>query len=132
MKRLFPLLILTGFVWSDTLVVEIAGAQQRGDLYVGLYKPSNEFTSFKDSYRHKIIKSPKSKGKLELTFADIPNGEYGVALFEDENGNGKLDRNFLGIPTEGYGLSNNHTTPDFNTAKFKLKQYKKISIKVQK
>jgi uncharacterized protein (DUF2141 family) len=38
-------------------------------------------------------------------FADLPEGEYAVAVFHDRNGNGKLDMNLLGVPTEAYGFS---------------------------
>ena len=29
---------------------------------------------------------------------DVPHGDYGVAVFHDENSNGKMDKNVLGIP----------------------------------
>ena len=41
------------------------------------------------------------------TIEEVPYGEYGVAVYHDENGNGKHDKNFLGIPKEPYGFSNN-------------------------
>ena len=42
----------------------------------------------------------------EWLIEDVPVGEYGIAVFHDENGNGTNDRNFLGIPSEPYGFSN--------------------------
>jgi uncharacterized protein (DUF2141 family) len=33
-------------------------------------------------------------GKLSF----IPYGDYGIAVFHDENSNGKMDKNFLGMP----------------------------------
>ena len=54
-------------------------------------------------------------------FADLPSGEYAVALFHDENDNGRLDR-MAGIPTEGVGFSNNPSLlfgpPRFTAARF--------------
>src|SRR5262245_49789263 len=38
---------------------------------------------------------------------DVPYGDYGVAVFHDENSNGKMDKYVLGIPLEPYGFSNN-------------------------
>jgi uncharacterized protein (DUF2141 family) len=29
---------------------------------------------------------------------DVPHGDYGVAVFHDENSNGKMDKNVFGIP----------------------------------
>ncbi|MFM9979143.1 MAG: DUF2141 domain-containing protein [Sphingomonadaceae bacterium] len=42
----------------------------------------------------------------ELRFADLPSGQYALALIHDENGNGKLDT-LMGIPREGFGFSRN-------------------------
>lgn len=39
-------------------------------------------------------------------FANLPAGEYAVAIVHDENGNNKLDT-FAGIPKEGIGFSRN-------------------------
>lgn len=54
-------------------------------------------------------------------FADLPSGDYAVALFHDENGNGRLDR-VVGIPIEGVGFSNNPRLtfgpPRFTDARF--------------
>ncbi|MBI2367370.1 MAG: DUF2141 domain-containing protein [Deltaproteobacteria bacterium] len=38
---------------------------------------------------------------------DVSYGDYGVAVFHDENSNGKMDKNLLGMPLEPYGFSNN-------------------------
>lgn len=55
---------------------------------------------------------------------EVPFGEYGVAVYHDENGNGKHDKNFLGIPTEPYGFSNNvrgkMKTPGWKETKFSI------------
>ena len=39
-------------------------------------------------------------------FANLPSGQYAVAIVHDENGNSKLDT-FAGIPKEGIGFSRN-------------------------
>jgi uncharacterized protein (DUF2141 family) len=53
---------------------------------------------------------------------DLPHGEYGIAVFHDQNDNGENDRNFLGIPREPYGFSNNVRVkfgpPKWEKAKF--------------
>lgn len=38
---------------------------------------------------------------------DLPEGDYAIAVFLDENNNKKLDTNFLGIPKERFGFSRN-------------------------
>jgi uncharacterized protein (DUF2141 family) len=56
---------------------------------------------------------------------DVPYGDYGVAVFHDENSNGKMDKNVLGIPLEPYGFSNNvritFGPPKWEEAKFTVK-----------
>ncbi len=43
---------------------------------------------------------------VEWTIANLPLGDYAVAVFHDLNGNGLQDRNIVGMPTEPYGFSN--------------------------
>ena len=49
------------------------------------------------------------RGTVAVVLKDLPEGEYAVVAFHDENGNGELDRNVLGIPTEGHAFSNDAT-----------------------
>ena len=56
-----------------------------------------------------------------IVFADLPEGDYAIAVYHDANSNGKMDRNVLGIPTEDYAFSNNAVgkfgPPKFDEAK---------------
>ena len=55
----------------------------------------------------------------EWTIEDTPYGEYGIAIYHDENGNEELDKYFFGLPKEDYGFSNNETIPPkWKNAKF--------------
>jgi uncharacterized protein (DUF2141 family) len=58
----------------------------------------------------------------EAVFENLPEGDYGIAVFHDENKNEKLDFNEVGMPLEGYGHSNNPAkrtgAPDFSETKF--------------
>lgn len=64
-----------------------------------------------------------SHPSLKVQFADLPKGDYAIALFQDANSNGILDKNFLGIPKEKYGFSGKKVfgKPDFSDAVFTLK-----------
>ncbi len=68
--------------------------------------------------------APVSMNSATLEFDDVPAGIYGVALYQDLNGNQELDRNALGIPTEPFGFSNNPTirfsAPTFDDFKFEF------------
>jgi uncharacterized protein (DUF2141 family) len=67
---------------------------------------------------------------------DLPEGEYAISLFHDQNDNKKLDTNLIGIPKEAFGFSNNVLgvmgPPSFDKAKFKaMKSDSKISIELK-
>jgi len=67
---------------------------------------------------------------------DVPYGDYGAAVFHDENSNGKMDKNFLGIPLEPYGFSNGVRVtfgpPKWESAKFFVNSSTKdVSIEVK-
>ena len=96
---------------------------KEGKIYVALYDNENGFLS-----KALVSKSSAINDKLEcsVTFDALPDGEYAVSVYHDENNNGKLDSNFLGIPKEDYGCSNNAKgfmgPPKWKDAKFELKQ----------
>ncbi|MGP1281641.1 MAG: DUF2141 domain-containing protein [Parasphingopyxis sp.] len=58
-----------------------------------------------------------------VRFANLPSGDYAIAILHDENGNSRLDR-FAGIPREGIGFSRNPRfsfgPPRFSSARFTL------------
>jgi len=60
-----------------------------------------------------------------VVFDSIPNGNYAIICFLDENDNKRLDFDMnSGRPTEYFGISNNPTLfgpPQFNSAKFEVK-----------
>jgi uncharacterized protein (DUF2141 family) len=68
--------------------------------------------------------TPVVKGTASITFANIPEGEYAISVFHDENNNKKIDTNMVGIPKEGVGASNNAKgrlgPPRYDDAKFEL------------
>ena len=63
-------------------------------------------------------------GKAVVQFVGLPEGDYAVSVFLDENGNMKLDANVFGVPTELYGFSRNARSalgpPQFADAAFRV------------
>ncbi len=90
---------------QNTLSVKINNiASTHGKVNVAVYNSDDTFLSF-----DKVLKAHSvsaHKGSVELTIADLPAGEYALAVFHDENDNGKLDTNWLGIPKEKVAFSN--------------------------
>jgi len=50
-------------------------------------------------------------GKALVQFTGLPEGDYAVTAFLDENANMKLDTNLFGLPTELYGFSRDARNP---------------------
>jgi uncharacterized protein (DUF2141 family) len=49
---------------------------------------------------------PVDRTVVLVRFDPVPNGEYAVRFYQDENGNSELDLGLFGIPKEGVGCSN--------------------------
>ncbi len=140
MKNLKPIIsslmltstFFTAQVWAGDLTVEVSGlTQAKGDVQVALFDQQGQWL-------RKAVTSKKiaaAEGKVQIVFENLADGEYGLSVFHDLNGNGKLDMNMIGIPTEPYGFSNDAAgsfgPPSFTDAKIKLEQDKKtISIRL--
>lgn len=133
MKTLLISSLLFLFLESKTqqLTIEIKNIPStKGNLFIGLYQPKDEFPIFGKQYFGKIV--PVTGKTMTYTFKDLPPGEYAFAIYHDENKNSKLDKNLLGVPTEYYGFSNNarrtFSAPSFEEASFDLKKDVKQTI----
>ncbi len=75
------------------------------------------------------------QSSVTTVFADIPEGEYSISVFHDENKNGEIDKNSFGIPKESYGFSNNimgmFGPPSFEEAKFKVSKEGVVHLKIK-
>ncbi len=96
-----------GLAQAGDLSIEIEGLRSdSGRVYVGVFSPTRGFDF------------PQEEGMIlggwwlaedrsvRVTWHGLPDGEYAVTAYHDENGNDQFDRNVLGLPTEGYGFSN--------------------------
>mgnify|MGYP000073686036 FL=1 len=99
------------------LDIELTNPPAEGPLYVLLFEDADTFGSLRTAqYRERF----DAGQPIRLS---VPEGDYAVLLFVDENGNGELDRNFIGIPREPIALSNNYRPkgpPNFNRARLTL------------
>jgi uncharacterized protein (DUF2141 family) len=111
------------------LTVEIKGiAQDAGKISLAVYKQADTWMKHGLTARNVDAK----KDGVSVTFTDLAEGEYAIAIYHDENGNGKLDANLIGIPTEPYAFSNDAAgkfgPPTFEQSKFKLDAAKKSIV----
>tara|TARA_A100001015_G_scaffold311413_1_gene414630 strand:- start:2115 stop:2558 length:444 start_codon:yes stop_codon:yes gene_type:complete len=126
------LILLTNFFKTDficqeskTLLINFSNLRNnKGYIRAGIYLDNN---SFQDELPTRTVSFKKEKAKNGKLKAEIliNEGEYGIAVLDDENNNGKMDYKFF-IPQEGYGFSNYiHSTlqkPNFVKFKFKVRK----------
>ena len=71
----------------------------------------------------------------QIIFSNIPQGEYAIKFFHDENNNRQIDKNFLGIPKEGYGASMNKlrfaAAPTYDDNSFVLEDDSVITLSIK-
>ena len=124
MKLLFlTFILLFSGVKTHKLSIHISGISKiKGSLFIAIFRPTDDFPVFGKQFKG-IVKEVEGKSQ-NYTFDNLPEGEYALAIYQDENKNKILDKNILGIPTEIYGFSNNarrtFSAPSFQEAKFKL------------
>ena len=61
------------------------------------------------------------KGEVDVTLANVTDGEYLISVFHDENGNRKMDMDEQGRPLEGYARK--AVVIDSKTSEVKMKMY---------
>lgn len=121
---------------SGDVIIEVSGINisKKGNLIVGLFK-QNGFPKANQSSYGKTI--PITSSTMTVKFSSIENGEYAVAVFQDQDLNDKLSSNFFGVPNEPFGFSNNKFgmfgPPNFSDVSFKVSESKKsnLSIKIK-
>lgn len=124
MKLLFlTFILLFSGVKTHKLSIHISGISKiKGSLFIAIFRATDDFPVFGKQFKG-IVKEVEGKSQ-NYNFDDLPEGEYALAIYQDENRNKILDKNLLGIPKEIYGFSNNarrsFSAPSFQEAKFKL------------
>ena len=106
-----------------TVIIKITELHsERGQVKIAVFNSSETWLGDYPTYSSTIdVVSQSVSWKL----TDVHYGDYGIAVFHDENRNGKMDKNFLGIPQEPYGFSNNMRVtfgpPSWDKSKFVVK-----------
>lgn len=123
----FPLLGLS----QNQISVDIHDVpSSEGKISVAVYNNADGFLKFDQVFKCDSIVA--QKGVTTISIKDLPEGEYALAIFHDENGNDKLDTNWLGIPKEKVAFSKakmkTFGPPGFKECAFKLKSDMAIAI----
>lgn len=131
--RLLFILFLIPILGSaqNKLTVQVLGVtSDTGNIMVAVYDKEDGFLK-----KGKALVGTSTRavsGTTELHINDLPEGQYALAIFHDENGNEELDTNWLGIPKEPIGFSNSKMKafgpPGFKDCAFHIKADKEIQI----
>lgn len=99
------LLSTSVFGQTGTVVLQVKGilSAKGGEISAGLFGKEN----FAKVGKQLIGMEKAVTGQeMQLTFANVPAGSYGVVVFQDIDKNKDLKTNFVGFPTEPIGFSN--------------------------
>ena len=119
---------------QGTIIVKVVGLRsEKGQVRIAVFNSPERWLGEHPVYSSTIDVNGRS---VAWKFNDIPYGDYGIAVFHDENKNGRMDKNVLGIPQEPYGFSNNVKVtfgpPKWENSKFVVKgPTTEVSIEVK-
>lgn len=116
---------------QNTLTIVVEGvASSEGYIAVGLYADADSFLEEGKAFAGVFAQAEEGTTRIELS--DLPNNEYAVCIFHDENGNKEMDTNFIGIPKEPLGFSigklKTFGPPNFEECSFVMTSDFKIKI----
>ncbi|MDE3741376.1 DUF2141 domain-containing protein [Maribacter polysaccharolyticus] len=116
------------FAQEAHLNIKIEGIQsEKGKILYTIFSDKSGFPSDVDKAIEKGL-APIKNGEADIDL-DLPNGDYAVMVFHDEDDDNKLKTNWFGMPKEGVGNSNNHKgIPSFKKSIISLSQDKTIKI----
>ena len=101
-----------------------------GVIVVGVYNDKNDFPIDGKEFRKLSFKV--SALSVLCPIHDLPQGEYALAIFHDENGDGICNLGLFGIPKEGFGFSKNFRprlrAPDFKDCELEVLKDMAITI----
>jgi len=108
---------------QDVTLTVTGIALLKGNIIGGIYGADNNFPERGMSIQKQVRSADTNT--ITMVFTNIPDGEYAIAVFHDEDKSGKMNKNFIGIPQEMFGFSNKATPgalspPEFEEAKFKV------------
>ncbi len=125
------LLFVTPVVAQHTLTVTITDIRSdEGRLLIGLYKGADTWLHDTQVYRTDEV-APK-EGEVVISFANLPAGEYGLALLHDEDGDEEMSFTWMGMPAEAYGFSRIDSRmmrePDFEECRIVIDKDRSFTI----
>ncbi|MDX8341147.1 DUF2141 domain-containing protein [Draconibacterium sp. IB214405] len=118
---------------STTLIVTVPNINPlKGEIQVSVYDNDESFLKENEEYKIYRFKVEEAKGSFVIN--DLPEKEYALIIYHDENDNKKMDKSIIGMPKEGYGFSKNVkpglSRPDFKDCSILLNKDVETEIKL--
>lgn len=133
MKYLFLNLLLMPLMMfsQNKLSVDVKGVKSNnGSVLVAVYDSSDSFLDSDKMYSGGSSKA--QQGNTLVIIEDLPDGEYALAIFHDEDGDDELDTNWIGIPKEpicfSIGKMKTFGPPKYSECSFKVDGNKEIQV----
>lgn len=105
---------------GQSIEVSVTNAlSNKGSIHFALYD-ENTFMKSKPLFSEE---AEINENTSTVVFENIPEGEYAIICYHDENENNRMDFQENGMPKENYGTSNNAMNfgpPQFDSSKFEL------------
>lgn len=101
-----PFSLLVAFIGfsQNSLQLNINGLKSaKGNICYAIYKNEQSFLKFEEVFKSGAEKAMTGINSIQVN--DVPNGNYAIAIFHDENGNKILDTNMFGVPKEPVAFS---------------------------
>jgi uncharacterized protein (DUF2141 family) len=99
-------LLQVNLLGQGDLVVEVSGIKAlQGTLYISLYDRESVYMKIDSAFRKVMV--PVNSERLTAVLTGVPEGDYAIAIYQDQNGNGIMDVTEMQIPKEPFGFSNN-------------------------
>lgn len=103
--------------------VKLDGVQTEkgGKIYIALFNRKGDYMT--ENRFKGLIVDVDEYDKTDVSFTDLPKGEYAVTAFHDTNGNGKMDFDPSGMPEEDWassGTPNPYGPPTWESTKIQL------------
>lgn len=122
---------LFGLQGPGELTVRVSNiSPAEGDLYIAIYDHREKYMEPDLAVFNKVV--AVEAGTQSIIFTDVPEGEYAITVFHDQDGNGELNLGTFGIPKEPYGFSNNARgimgPPNFEKTKFSFTDELEVEI----
>lgn len=89
---------------------------EKSTIHVGFYKKENNFPA---QQQHTFAKEivPGKTGEVIVTWNDVPEGEYSLAIYQDLDNSGRMKTNMFGYPKEPFAFTQNFK-PKMSKPKF--------------